>query len=193
MCFTILNLILEMAVRVNHIFPECFVDTNILKTLLQVDGVNHQYGCTRVMAGMETGRFSDGFAIGIIDDDKRKTYNYRDFEELCRSEHLVLLKHKTKHHYLLLVCKAAEDFLLACAHELGVNMAEYGLPDTLEGLKNVTKSNESDKDPRVKKLVNALRRASEMARLERTVSYLHDKQYETTVEELVKVFQNNRP
>ena len=45
-----------MAVRVNHIFPECYVDTNILKTLLQVDGVNHQYGCTRVIAGMETGK-----------------------------------------------------------------------------------------------------------------------------------------
>ena len=82
----------------------------------------------------------------------------------------------------------SEDFLLACAHELGVDMAEYGLPNTLAGLKGVTKSNESDKEPRVKKLVNALRGASEMARLERTVSYLHSKQYGTTVEELVKVF-----
>lgn len=177
-----------MAVRVNHIFPECYVDTNILKTLLQVDGVNHQYGCTRVIAGMETGRFSEGFAIGIIDDDKKKTYNYRDFEELCQSKHLVLMKHKAKHHYLIFIRKAGEDFLLACAHELGVDMAEYGLPNTLAGLKEVTKSNESDKEPRVKKLVNALRGASEMARLERTVSYLHSKQYGTTVEELVKVF-----
>lgn len=177
-----------MAVRVNHIFPECFVDTNILKTLLQVDGVNHQYGCSRVMAGMETGRFADNFAVGIIDDDKRKTYNYQDFEELCRSGHLVLLKHKSKHHYLILVCKAAEDFLLTCAHELGVNMAEYDLPDTLEGLKDVTKSIESDKEPRVKRLVNALRGASEMARLERTVSYLHSKQYDATKEELIAVF-----
>lgn len=177
-----------MAVRVNHIFPECFVDTNILKTLLHIDGVNHQYGCSRVMAGMETGRFADGFAIGIIDDDKKKTFNCRDFQELCRSEHLVLMKHKTKHHYLILVCKAAEDFLLACAQELGVNMAEYGLPDTLEGLKDVTKSNESDKEPRLKKLVNALRGTSEMARLEKTVSYLQEKQYDASVDELVTVF-----
>lgn len=177
-----------MAVRVNHIFPECFVDTNILKTLLQVDGVNHQYGCSRVMAGMDTGRFADGFAVGIIDDDKRKTYNCKEFEELCRSEHLVLLKHKSKHHYLIFVCKAAEDFLLACAQEQSLNMADYGLPDTLEGLKDVTKSNDSDKNPRIKKLVNALRNSSEMARLERTISYLHDRQYEATVEELVAVF-----
>ena len=168
------------------------MDTNILKTLLQVDGVNHQYGCTRVMSGMETGRFSDGFAIGIIDDDKKKTYNYQDFEELCRSEHLILLKHKAKHHYLIFVCKAAEDFLLACAHELGLNMADYDLPDTLEGLKKVTKDNDSDREPRIKKLVYALRSSSEMARLERMVSYLHDKQYEATIEELVKVFERKR-
>lgn len=178
-----------MAVRVNHIFPECFVDTNILKTLLQVDGVNHQYGCSRVMKGMETGRFAEGFAIGIVDDDKKKTGNYQEFDELCRSDHLVLMKHKSKHHYLIFVCKAAEDFLLACAQELEMNMPEYGLPNTLEGLKNVTKSSESDKDPRIKKLVNALRGASEMARLERTVSYLHSRQYGAMVDELVAVFR----
>lgn len=68
-------------------------------------------------------------------------------------------------------------------------MSDYGLPDTLEGLKDVTKSNESDKEPRVKKLVNALRGASEMARLERTVSYLHEKQFAAKVEELVAVFK----
>jgi hypothetical protein len=177
-----------MAKRVNHIFPECYVDTNILKTLLQVDGVNHQYGCSRVMAKMETGRFADGFAIGIMDDDKKKTYDYQDFRELCSSEHLVLMKHKTKHHYLILVCKAAEDFLLACAHELGLNMADYQLPDTLEGLKDVTKNNDSDREPRIKKLVNALRESSEMARLERTVYYLHEKQFDVKVDELVDVF-----
>jgi len=57
-----------------------------------------------------------------------------------------------------------------------------------EGLKKVTKDNDSDKEPRIKKLVNALRASSEMARLERTVSYLHEKQYSATVEELVAVF-----
>jgi len=57
-----------------------------------------------------------------------------------------------------------------------------------EGLKKVTKDNDSDKEPRIKKLVNALRASSEMARLERTVSYLLEKQYSATVEELVAVF-----
>ena len=65
-----------MAIRINYIFPECYVDTNIMKTLLYLDGVNHQYGCSKVMSGMSSGRFADGFAVGIVDDDKKKTYDY---------------------------------------------------------------------------------------------------------------------
>ena len=177
-----------MAKRANHIFPECYVDTNILKTLLCLDGVNHKHGCSNVMAGMKIGRFADGFAIGIIDDDKRKTYDYADFQLLANSEHLRLMKHKTCHHYLIFVCKAAEDFLLSCAAELDINLSEYGLPDTLEGLKEVTKDSESDKEPRIKKLVNALKTSSEMSRLERTLCYLQSKQYNVNTAELVKVF-----
>ena len=93
---------------------------------------------------------------------------------------------------MLIVCKAAEDFLLSCAQELGLTLADFGLPDTLEGLKSVTKSNESDKEPRVKRLVNALRSSSEMARLERIISYLHDKQYAAIAEDLVAVFYRDK-
>lgn len=177
-----------MAKRANYIFPECYVDTNILKTLLCLDGVNHKHGCSNVMVGMKTGRFSDGFAIGIIDDDKKKTYDYADFQLLASSEHLRLMKHKTRHHYLIFVCKAAEDFLLSCAAELSLNLSDYGLPDTLEGLKEVTKDSESDKEPRIKKLVNALRISSEMSRLDRTLCYLQTKQYDANTAELVEVF-----
>ena len=177
-----------MANRSNNIFPECFVDTNILKTLLRLDGVNHQYGCSKVMSGMKNGRFAEGFALGIIDDDKRKTYDYHDFLKLAKSEHLTLMKHKEKHHYLLFVCKAAEDLLLSCAKELQLDLSEYDLPSTLEGLKEVTKNTESDKDPRIKRLVNALRDSSEMSRLDRTVNYLHGKQLAADIEELTAIF-----
>lgn len=177
-----------MANRVNNIFPECYVDTNILKTLLRLDGVNHQHGCSKVMSGMKKGKFAEGLAIGVIDDDKRKTYDYRDFHELAKSEHLTLMKHKERHHYLIFVCKAAEDFLLSCAKELQLDLSQYDLPSTLEELKEVTKNTESDKDTRIRRLVNALRDSSEMSRLDRTVNYLQDKQYAVDVKELTAVF-----
>ena len=177
-----------MTTRANHIFPECYVDTNIMKTLLRLDGVNHKHGCSQVMAGMKNGHFADSFAIGIIDDDKKKTYDYHEFQTLAQSGHLRLMKHKTRHHYLIFVCKAAEDFLLSCAAELTLDLSNYGLPDTLEGLKEVTKDCESDKEPRIKKLVNALRTSSEMSRLERTLAYLQSKQYNVNIADLVAVF-----
>ena len=178
-----------MAERANYIFPECYVDTNIMKTLLRLDGVNHKHGCSKVIAGMKSGRFAEGFAVGIVDDDTKKPYDYSEFEEVARSEHLRLLKHKTRHHYLIFVYKASEDFLLSCAKELSLDMSTYGLPSTIEGLKEITKNCESDKEPRIKKLINALRPSSEMSRLERTIYYLLSTQYAANIDELVALFR----
>ena len=100
------------------------------------------------------------------------------------------MRHKTRHHYLVFVCKAAEDFLLSCAAELSLNLSDFGLPDTLEALKEVTKNSESDKEPRIKRLVNALRTSSEMSRLERTLEYLQSKQYNADTSELIEVFNS---
>lgn len=178
-----------MADRANFIFPECYVDTNIMKTLLHLDGVNHKHGCSKVIAGMKTGRFADCFAVGIIDDDTKKTYDYSDFVELAHSDHLRLMKHKSKHHYLIFVCKAAETFLLSCADELKLDLSTFDLPSSLEGLKEVTKDCESDKEPRIKKLINALRTSSEMSRLERTINYLLSNQYTANIDELIALFR----
>ena len=89
---------------------------------------------------------------------------------------------------MLCVCKAAEDFLLSCAKELQLDLSEYNLPSTLEELKEVTKNTESDKDTRIKHLINALRESSEMSRLDRTVNYLQDKQFAADIKELTVIF-----
>lgn len=177
-----------MAVRENDIFAECFVDTNIMKTLLRLDGVNHQYGCSSVISGMERGRFADGFAVGIIDDDKKKPSGYEYYTVLACSDHLRLMKHPDKPHYLVFVCKAAEDLLLSCAEELHLDMGIFALPSSLEGLKDATKSNDSDRDPRIKKLVNAVRCSSEMSRLERIISYLRQEKYAAKYDVLRMLF-----
>ena len=78
--------------------------------------------------------------------------------------------------------------MLSCASELNLDMAIFNLPNDLEGLKNITKDCESDKEPRIKRLVNALRKASEMSRLQRTINYLLEKQYQTDEKELISLF-----
>lgn len=179
-----------MATRLNFLFPECYVDTNIMKTLLRVDGVNHKMSCTKVLYEMRN-RFADRFAVGVIDGDKRKPSGISEFHTLAKSQHLTLLKHGTRPHYLIIVSKAAEDLILSSAAELGVRVSDFDLPDNFEALKDVTKSSESDKDSRIKRLVNAISRASEMNRLLETVTFLRDNQYKVIDEELARVFNRN--
>lgn len=177
-----------MVKRINFLFPECYVDTNILKPLFQLDGVNHQHSCSKVLSSMRSLKFKNEFAIGVVDDDKRKTYDYSDFRVLAKSDHLTLMKHNSRMHFLVFVSKAAEDLLLSCASELNIDMAIFNLPNDLEGLKSITKDCESDKEPRIKKLANALREASEMSRLQRTIKYLLDRQYRVDEAELIRLF-----
>jgi hypothetical protein len=55
------------------IIPECYVDTNLVETLVPPTGrgYNHQHGCGTVTKVMKE-RFADGFAVGIIDKDKKE-------------------------------------------------------------------------------------------------------------------------
>lgn len=85
------------------------------------------------------------------------------------------MKHRSKPHYLIFIYKAAEDLLLSSSSELGIDLSEFGLPSSLEELKGVTKNCESDKEPRIKRLVNSLRKSLELARRERMITYLFDK------------------
>ena len=82
------------------IVPECFIDTNLVETLLHLkqvdtDGVNHQKGCNTVVRVMTTSKaLKDSFALGIVDADKRPlSYVKNECNEIARSRHIVLLKH----------------------------------------------------------------------------------------------------
>lgn len=51
--------------RLLYIIPECYVDTNLISTLINA-AVNHQKCCTKVTETLNK-TFSDNFAVGIID------------------------------------------------------------------------------------------------------------------------------
>lgn len=57
------------------IIPECYIDTNLVETLIITDGCNHQKGCNTVVKTMQQ-KFANAFSVGIIDEDKRQV-------ELC--------------------------------------------------------------------------------------------------------------
>ncbi len=82
-----------------HIIPECYVDTNLIETIVPPNGrgYNHQKGCPNVAKTMrEHAQLSDGFAVGIIDKDKKEVAYAKEFVEIADKEQLKLLKHPEK-------------------------------------------------------------------------------------------------
>ena len=70
-----------------NVIPECFIDTNLIEFLLNAK-VNHQHSCNNVIKALNDKK--DEFAIGIIDNDKRKVAYINDCKEIIKTKHLTL-------------------------------------------------------------------------------------------------------
>lgn len=176
----------------NDIMPECFIDTTLVSSLLEAD-VSHKHNCNEVAKEMKSGKYRDAFAVGIIDNDKRKLSYTEEFEEIGRTDNLTFLKHRTKHQYLIKVGKehkAMETFIKENVSVLGLNMEDFGLPSDLDKLIEATKDSIStQKDPRILKLCKALQKSPEVAKLKNVLGYLSTNKYKAnleTVEAMIK-------
>ena len=171
------------------LITECYVDTALACALLGVNGVNHQSSCDNVCITMQK-RFADSFAVGIIDDDKRKPSYVNEFDNIGSASHIILKKHKSKTHYLILISKAVEDFILFCANEAIVNLVVYGLPSDMEGFKMHTKTAGAASDPVFKRLFRALRHSGQMQLLQSILTRLNKDNYRTNTQQLMALFDN---
>ncbi len=171
----------------NDIMPECYIDTTLVESLLYAK-VNHKHSCNEVAKEMQKGKFKDAFAVGIIDNDKRKISYLEDFEEIGRTENLTFLKHREKHHYVIKVGKehkAMETFIKENVSALGMKMEDFGLPSDLDSLIGATKDSIStQKDPRILKLCKTLQQSPEMSKLKNVLDYLAANKYNANEETL---------
>ena len=175
--------------KYNEIMPECFIDTTLVASLLDAK-VSHKHSCNEVAREMEKGKYKDAFAVGIIDNDKRKISYIESFDEIGKTDNLTFLKHRDKHHYVIKVGKehkAMETFIKANVDALGMKMEDFDLPSDLAELVEQTKDNVStQKDPRILKLCKAMRQSPEVSKLQDILSYLADNKYNVDIEELKK-------
>ena len=81
-----------------------------------------------------------------------------------------------------------ESFILACADAAGIDLSQYGLKPDVESLKAKTKSTTSMDDPQLKSLFRDLSKTGEVARLKSILKYLDEKRYQSSDEELKKMF-----
>ena len=171
-----------------HIIPECYVDTNLIETLVPPDGrrgYNHQKGCPNVAKTMrEHAQLKDGFAVGIIDKDKRELDYAEIFDIIVDNEQLQLLKHPEKHHYFIRIVPIMERFILTNAEEVGIDLKEYGLSSDLTTLCKMAKKIDSKDDAKFKRLFKDLKKkgASGVVKLADWVTYLKENNYNTDLE-----------
>lgn len=163
--------------KYDEIMPECYIDSTLISTLLGGE-VAHEHSCNKIARKMDHGVYSDSFAIGIIDNDKRQPTYTKEFEELASTDNLIFLKHRTKNQYLVKVGKphkAMETFLIENVKSLGKKMEDYGLPSDLKELLRITKNSiTTQKDPRILRLSKALRNSPEVKKLQDVLFYLFE-------------------
>ena len=172
--------------------PECYIDSNIVETLLDSKGVNHQAGCYKVCSTMSK-TYKDDFAVGIMDYDKKRPTYPNEFTQLAKSEHLKLLKHKSKHQYIIYICPACEQFILDCSHQNNINLkTSYKIGNNLKDLQQQTKLSKSQKDPDFKKLFKYLREYNpEFTCLKNVLNYLKENPFQAD-EKVLKSFFNEK-
>lgn len=172
----------------NHIIPECYVDTNLIETLVKAQGCNHQKGCNQVCKVMKE-KFADRFAIGIIDADKRQPSYLAEFNKIGERGHLQVLKHKAKPHYIILISPAIDQFILDSAVDLNLNLADFNLPSDLHSFTRQSKNVMSSKDKRFRSLFTALESASEISILKSLLSYLDNSQYSSAPDIILEILE----
>lgn len=141
----------------NHIIPECYVDTKLVKILYPPKSkrYNHQKGCNTVTKEMQE-KFADDFALGIVDRDKRSLDYAKEFEVVFQTTQLELMKHKIKHHYLIFIIPAMEKWLMENLDEIGGFLSDFGLPNDFEKFKKITKTSKSEQNDPYSKHLDSL-------------------------------------
>jgi len=176
--------------RVDFIIPECYVDTNLVETLVCHAGCNHQKGCNQVTKVMRE-KFADRFAVGIIDADKKRPGYIEEFHSFASSEHLELFHHSVRPHFIILVNPAIDGFILSCAKSCGINMEDFSLSSKLKEFTKQTKDVMSNKDARFKSLFRAMEESDELKLMKSIIQYFIGNTYQTKEEDIQQLLQGS--
>ncbi len=169
--------------------PECYLDTLLVEVLLNKQfSVNHKKGNSSIATVMEHGPLKDGFAVGIIDEDKVRLKELDTFvkEERLSKEGLKFFWHSKKKHFFIQICPAIEKWILKECDKASIDIAskEYKLPNTLKGLKAM-KGLAQKSDERFERLFRDMcdnRSCDELIELKRWLLFLKENNYNTNLD-----------
>ena len=176
------------------VFPECYVDTNLIGYILGKDS-KHKSSCNEVVKAVN---HSDSFAIGIIDDDKRRPTMDSGFSEHKLHEsvdgekrHVSMFIHEDGRRYIFTIKPAMDKFVWDAAKHEGVSMKDAGYSTVFKQSKKETKRIQAATDPKLRRLFAKILGYPELQRLRNTLKYLMGLQYKSTPD-IAKQFFDGR-
>ena len=179
--------------KFNEIMPECYIDSTLVSSLLDAK-INHKHSCNEVVREMQKGKYKDAFAVGIIDNDKRKHSYIYEFEEIGKTDNLTFLRHREKHQYIIKIGKehkAMETFVKANVEAIGMKMEDFNLPSDIKKLTEITKDHITTlKDPKILKVCSIIHQSKEVTKLQTVLKYLVDNKYNSNIKLLREIINN---
>jgi hypothetical protein len=153
-------------------YPECHVDTALMRTLLQdrQQLIVHIKGAPKVGDALheQAERYGDSrVVVGMVDNDKQlfsitKLKPFNRVVARCEeaSSPFVVYQHETLATQYLVVIgpKACDGWIYGAAKAAGLDPATYSLPPTLPEFLAFTKKTQAEERPEIVGLLKALRR-----------------------------------
>lgn len=142
-----------------QVFPECYSDTVLVQFLTDNPlDVVHIYGTPNVAKELnEANKFEkSGRFIGVVDKDKRTPPYLLTFETIIEKNKLCFKQKDNLDHYLIVIDKAIESFLLWNAAQVSVNIMDYGFPTEVKSLGRVLKTSSIGSNPDYPRLLTDL-------------------------------------
>lgn len=169
--------------------PECYLDTLLVEVLLNKPlSVNHKKGNSSITTVMRNEPLKDGFAVGIIDEDKVRLKELNTFTKVERlsKKGLKIYRNYKKKHFFIQICPAIEKWLLEECEKASLDIAseKYKLPNTLKGLRAM-KGLTQRSDERFKRLFNDMcdnESCDELIELRRWLLFLKENNYNTNLD-----------
>ena len=162
------------------VYPECNVDTNLVGFIIG-GHVKHKSSCNEVVKAVNG---ADSFAIGIIDEDKRRATLDEGFR-ICpinsikgKKCHVSMYIHDDCKRFIFTIKPAMDKFIFDAVKAQGVDLTEVGFLPSFDGFKKETKKIQAATDPRLRRLLVLIADYPELMRLRNTLKYLLAKQYE---------------
>ena len=159
--------------RQGRIFPECYIDTNLVSYILG-GHVMHKSSCNEVVKAVNS---SDSFAIGIIDNDKRPARMDEGFKIYSPApnggaKHISMYIHDDGKRFIFTIKPAMDKFILDAASHQDVKVEDFGYPSALKEFTRCTKKITAANDADFRKLISAVVKYPEMQRFRNTLKYL---------------------